>query len=282
MENNKKKMLKAETVAECMDVSRQTVMNWINAGILRAVVINRQYFIAKESLDKLTDMYPDAAVQEENIKKYKKEKELLGKKLDGEIKTIHWELKTRGLTTDRIGRFCSLYKRMLQVYGLPDDSMTGQVVGDFLNGMTIEHISEKYDVCAEKIRRLLKKADRMLETGDTAENFQRKYMQATAEIKEMREREKILMDMIQPQGEEGGKDWPEKTVRKLEMKISSLPFSVRVLHIFEFEDIKTVADLVNMTERQLYGLRNFGKKCMKEVKEILEDMNLQLDMKLKK
>lgn len=277
-----KRILKVETVAQRMDVSRQTVMNWINAGILQAVVINRQYFIPEESLDKLTGVYPDIAMQENNIKKYKKEKELLGIRLAKEIRNINWELKARGWTVDRISRFCRLYKRILQTYGLTDDSMTGQIVEDFLNGMTIEHISEKYDVCGENIRRILKKADRMLDSGDTAENFHRKYIQATKELKETKEREKMLMDMIQQQGEEEGKDLSERTLQKLETRITSLPFSIRVLHVFEFQGITTVADLVNMTERQLYGLRNFGKKCMEEVKEILNEMNLQLDMRLKK
>jgi DNA-directed RNA polymerase subunit alpha len=45
-------------------------------------------------------------------------------------------------------------------------------------------------------------------------------------------------------------------------------------------NIKTIADLVQKTELEMLKTKNFGKKSLNEIKEILTEMGLGLGMKL--
>ena len=74
---------------------------------------------------------------------------------------------------------------------------------------------------------------------------------------------------------------------KLRLPISELELSVRSSNCLREANIKTIADLVKKSESELLGLRNFGKKSLTEVKELIVAMALTLgmpidDKKLKK
>ena len=67
---------------------------------------------------------------------------------------------------------------------------------------------------------------------------------------------------------------------KLRLPISELELSVRASNCFREENIKVIADLVKRTEEEMLSLRNFGKKSLVEVKELLVGMGLSLGMKV--
>jgi DNA-directed RNA polymerase subunit alpha len=67
---------------------------------------------------------------------------------------------------------------------------------------------------------------------------------------------------------------------KLRLPISELELSVRSSNCFREENIKTIADLVKHTENQMLSLRNFGKKSLAEVKQMLAGMGLVLGMEV--
>lgn len=74
---------------------------------------------------------------------------------------------------------------------------------------------------------------------------------------------------------------------KLRLPISELELSVRSTNCLREANIKIIADLVRKSESELLGLRNFGKKSLTEVKELVVGMGLNLglqidDKKLKK
>lgn len=67
---------------------------------------------------------------------------------------------------------------------------------------------------------------------------------------------------------------------KLRLPISELELTVRAANCFREENIKTIADLVKRAEDEMLSLRNFGKKSLAEVKELLVGMGLSLGMKV--
>lgn len=67
---------------------------------------------------------------------------------------------------------------------------------------------------------------------------------------------------------------------KLRLPISELELSVRSSNCFREENIKTIADLVKRSEEEMLSLRNFGKKSLAEVKQLLVGMGLILGMKV--
>ncbi|MFA5060430.1 MAG: DNA-directed RNA polymerase subunit alpha [Candidatus Omnitrophota bacterium] len=67
---------------------------------------------------------------------------------------------------------------------------------------------------------------------------------------------------------------------KLRLPISELELSVRSSNCLKEANIKTIADLVKKSEPELLGFRNFGKKSLTEIDELLKVMGLGLGMKI--
>ena len=62
----------------------------------------------------------------------------------------------------------------------------------------------------------------------------------------------------------------------LDIGVEELEFSVRALNCFKNEGIRTVRDLVVLTEAELLRVPNFGRRTLREVKEILAVFDLKL------
>jgi DNA-directed RNA polymerase subunit alpha len=62
--------------------------------------------------------------------------------------------------------------------------------------------------------------------------------------------------------------------------VDELELSVRSANCLQQANIKTIGDLVQRSEAEMLKTKNFGRKSLKEIKEILAEMGLSLGMKL--
>lgn len=62
--------------------------------------------------------------------------------------------------------------------------------------------------------------------------------------------------------------------------VDELELSVRSANCLQQANIKTIGDLVQKSEGEMLKTKNFGRKSLKEIKEILAEMGLSLGMKL--
>jgi DNA-directed RNA polymerase subunit alpha len=67
---------------------------------------------------------------------------------------------------------------------------------------------------------------------------------------------------------------------KLRLPISELELSVRSSNCLREAGIKIIADLVKKTEDEMLGFKNFGKKSLTEIKELLAGMGLNLGLQV--
>ena len=79
--------------------------------------------------------------------------------------------------------------------------------------------------------------------------------------------------IVEPQPEEKFNENLLRTVDELEL-------SVRSANCLANANIKYIGDLVQKTESEMLKTKNFGRKSLKEIKEILAEMGLSLGMKL--
>jgi len=68
--------------------------------------------------------------------------------------------------------------------------------------------------------------------------------------------------------------------KNLLRSVNELELSVRAANCLKNANIRTIADLVQKTEADMLRTKNFGKKSLNEIKEILTEMGLSLGMKL--
>jgi DNA-directed RNA polymerase subunit alpha len=79
--------------------------------------------------------------------------------------------------------------------------------------------------------------------------------------------------------ETSGKEEAQEVLKK---PISELELSVRSANCLREARIKTIGDLVQKTESQMLKYRNFGKKSLREINDILKEMSLSLGTKIEK
>jgi DNA-directed RNA polymerase subunit alpha len=72
----------------------------------------------------------------------------------------------------------------------------------------------------------------------------------------------------------------DKMREYLDRSIDELELSVRSYNCLKNAGIETVRDLVQKTEAELLKTKNFGRKSLNEIKELLADMKLSLGMRL--
>jgi DNA-directed RNA polymerase subunit alpha len=87
-------------------------------------------------------------------------------------------------------------------------------------------------------------------------------------------------DRLEAKPEAGAEEQLQAVNRNLYRNVSELELSVRAANCLKNANIKTIADLVQKTELEMLKTKNFGKKSLNEIKEILTEMGLGLGMKL--
>lgn len=72
----------------------------------------------------------------------------------------------------------------------------------------------------------------------------------------------------------------EAVLRHLDRPVSELELSVRAANCLKNVDLSTIRDLVQKSEAEMLKTKNFGRKSLNEIKEVLAEMGLHLGMNL--
>ena len=72
----------------------------------------------------------------------------------------------------------------------------------------------------------------------------------------------------------------QKMLTNLCKSVEELELSVRSYNCLKNANIEAIAELVQKTDSEMLRTRNFGRKSLNEIKEILDEMGLHLGMKL--
>ena len=85
--------------------------------------------------------------------------------------------------------------------------------------------------------------------------------------------------------ESDSKELDEESLRMRHLlltKLSDMGLSVRAYNCLKAADIDTFADLVSYSRNELMKFRNFGKKSLNEIDQLVEKMKLQFGMNVRK
>jgi len=90
----------------------------------------------------------------------------------------------------------------------------------------------------------------------------------------------INFEETQESGEKEIDKEREKLNENLNRSVEELELSVRSYNCLKNAEIRTIRDLVQKSEMEMLKTKNFGRKSLNEIKEILAEMGLSLGMKL--
>jgi DNA-directed RNA polymerase subunit alpha len=72
----------------------------------------------------------------------------------------------------------------------------------------------------------------------------------------------------------------DAVIEHLNKSVDELELSVRSYNCLKNANIRTIGELVTKTEAEMLKTKNFGRKSLNEIKEILQSMGLSLGMKM--
>jgi len=81
-------------------------------------------------------------------------------------------------------------------------------------------------------------------------------------------------------GHDGAHDGPQIRNENLNRSVEELELSVRSYNCLKNANIATIGELIQKTEAEMLKTKNFGRKSLNEIKEILAQMGLSLGMKI--
>jgi DNA-directed RNA polymerase subunit alpha len=86
--------------------------------------------------------------------------------------------------------------------------------------------------------------------------------------------------LVEPKPELTHEEERKEVNKNLFRSVNELELSVRAANCLKNANIKTIADLVQKTESEMLKTKNFGKKSLNEIKEVLAEMGLSLGGKI--
>ena len=85
--------------------------------------------------------------------------------------------------------------------------------------------------------------------------------------------------------QEGNQEFDEEVLHMrqlLKTKLVDMNLSVRALNCLKAADVETLGDLVQYNKTDLLKFRNFGKKSLSELDDLLEGLNLSFGTDISK
>lgn len=269
--------------AEILGVSRQTISNYIERGLIGSWVGEHGIlYVNSEDVEKYAQKYKMLAANEKMIDDKLKEVEAHKRAINIELTELRNRATANGkLAANAVGMLFGVINAISYLNITPKLSYReSQMLKDIINGMTYDELSFKYDLTAGRIRQIVEKTCNKLTYNENA---------AIADIATNQDL-RIVIDGLKKKLKAVQTSYDEYRRAKGDVPISGavLPplilgkdvndcdFPVRILNMFRGYNVYTVGDLL----RKFHGksdiakIRNLGKKSIYIILDFIEENNL--------
>ena len=291
------RLLSRQEAADYLGVSRQTVSNWLESGILHDVGQKRHTLIDRKSLDGLLDTLRDLARMEENIKAAKQRTEALWKEtlekmddvrrahgiayLTGEdairiefLEMLIYLALDAGIISPREQRILSGIVRRKPIDGLAQEDGSGRA-----NIMQIAHKAIRKVAGMNDYAAIRQELDVMRKKNALADQVISDQNEEIVRLKE--ELARYAGHKEEPVDE--GDDEEILSMRQLlKTRLVDMDLSVRLLVCMKSQDIETLGDAVQYSKTDFLKFRNLGRKTLNELEELFDSLNLSFGMDVSK
>ena len=285
------RLLSRDEAALLLDVTPQTISNWVEKGLLKGHFVDRLLKIDKATIEKYFDTLSDLAFIEKRIFAAKRDLQLaekeLEKNLDDTRSAIH--LLGKGVPAHLLNE---IFSAIIEASG--DDVLKERektILTMLLEGKDVEFVAEEYGLTRSRIMQIVSKAVRKLATVKTFSELRREYKQLVFDNANFQNVIEALQNRIKKLerinnidtapvseydyllGDKGG-----TFTAMMNTPVYDLDISVRSLNCLKGADVDTLYDLVKCNKTDLMKFRNFGKKSLTELEDLLESLHLHFGM----
>ena len=285
------RLLSRDEAALLLDVTPQTISNWVEKGVLKGHFVDRLLKIDKATIEKYFDTLSDLAFIEKRIFAAKRDLQLAEKELEKNLDDIRSaiHLLGKGVPAHLLNE---IFSAIIEASG--DDVLKERektILTMLLEGKDVEFVAEEYGLTRSRIMQIVSQAVRKLATVKTFSELRKEYKQLVFDNANFQNIIEALQSRIKKLerinnidtapvseydyllGDKGG-----IFTAMMNTPVYDLEISVRSLNCLKAADIETLGDLVRCKKTDLLKHRNFGKKSLTELEDLLESLHLHFGM----
>lgn len=281
------KYIKASDLAKKFGVTRQTIRNWIDKGFLASVKLDNCLYVTMESVKAIEDKFSEIIVVDGAVEAYLQKYQVACDEYKASIELLHSASVANGeirLSKQRLSELVNVLFGIVRV-GI---AIRGErMIEMLLTGSDTKDVAEEFGVSPERVKQIVDKSIGIL----NCEGIQyQKLKEENERLKEELETIKNNVKTLRSFREPGAKslEYSKVDVQEniLTKRLFDCNLSVRSLNCLksykeivngEWVDmpIETVGDLTRHRKTDLLKLRNFGKKCLIEIDDFLNELGLE-------
>lgn len=267
--------------AEILGVSRQTISNYIEQGLIGSYKDHSIVYVNSEDIEKYAQKYKMLAVNEKMIDDKLKELKERKNAINIELAETRNAATAKGqLSANAIGMLFVAIDAISYLDIAPHISYReSQILKGIIKGKTFEDLADEYDLTPTRIRQIVEKTcDKLsrneitiIEHISTNKHLVSEVARLNKKIKDMQ------MDFDSYRREKGDKPTSDIAIppKILSENIGNFGFPVRIMNIFRYSDVYTVGDLLRKLDvNSLKNLRNLGKKSIDVILGFMEQNHL--------
>ena len=270
------KYIKASEVAEKFGVTRQTIRNWIDKGLIIAEKIDGSTYCTIESVRAIEDKYADVVVVEGALEAYMKKYDAACEEYKASVELLHGASAANDEIRLNKPRLTELIRVLFGIVRVGIDLRGERMIEMLLAGSDSKEISESYGISPERVNQIVEKTIRILNCeGVQYQKLKEENERMKEELQTMENNVKSLRSFREPGAE--NLEYSKVDVQEsiLTKRLVDCNITVRTLNCLKAEDIETVGDLARQHKTDLLKIRNFGKKCLIEIDDFLNELGLE-------
>ena len=285
------RLITRNEAAQLLDVTPQTISNWVEKGILIGHYVDRQLVIDRSTIEKYFDTLSEVGFMEKRISAAKRDLQFVENELMTNLKDTRSAVHLLG---DGVPAhfLIEIFESIIEASG--NDVLKERekvILTKLIEGNSPEYIGDEYGLTRSRIMQIASHAVRKLACVKTFSelrkenkqlifdnaNFQTVIQAFQNRIKELERVNNITSAPVSEYdyllGDKGG-----HFTALMNTKVIDLKITVRSLNCLKAADIETLGDLVRCNKNDLLKHRNFGKKSLTELHDLLDSLHLHFGM----
>lgn len=280
------RLITRQEAARLLDVSTQTVSNWIEKGYIKAHMLDNHLLVDRETIEQHFDSLQDLAHLEKTVKE---KTEYLRKEdfnLEFEINDL---LEARDRMKDErlygVYRWITEYATMSadglfteqqqKIFHRMIDNGSADYIGKEL-GLSRSRVVDTFFNCLRKIAKVIDLAKTQEKWDEMEQENKRLKLQNASLIQQLNEyKANMAAQTATPSIPEN-----EAKIKLLGSNYEEFAFSVRATNVLRGLGCVTMADVACLKKADLMNAKLCGKKTVEDIEKLLADHGLSLGSKL--
>ena len=280
------RLITRQEAARLLDVSTQTVSNWIEKGYIKAHMLDNHLLVDRETIEQHFDSLQDLAHLEKTVKE---KTEYLRKEdfnLEFEINDL---LEARDRLKDErlygVYRWIAEYatrsadgmftEQQQKIFHRMMDNGSADYIGKEL-GLSRSRVVDTFFNCLRKIAKVIDLAKTQEKWDEMEQENKRLKLQNASLIQQLNEyKANMAAQTATPSIPEN-----EAKIKLLGSNFEEFAFSVRATNVLRCLGCVTMADVACLKKADLMNAKLCGKKTVEDIEKLLAEHGLSLGSKL--